>query len=285
MAESVIGLYKTEVIRRRTPAGSLFVPSRSPLSDGSEVQFPPYVKAGASQSLREAGPIQCASNTALDSSVLLHQVSKSVPSSICPQKPARQWLNLADTRYIAARYLCWKGLQVEFILAMHHSLELLFKTYLNLAQGRFPRTHALTALCEACGTYDARFLAYVEDPNWSLGYVEGWLDFWRYPENAQNQRCSVWGTDDLFRLDSIARLVHLAVDPNNEEETEIRRLMLGQPTTAVQLGGHHDPQIKALFLHRNSFFDQDGWPVRALPQGAWRPCSPPASRQPAKTTR
>jgi hypothetical protein len=109
----------------------------------------------------------------------------------------------------------------------------------------------------------------LEDPNWDIGTVDQWVDFWKYPESKPRQRHTVWGTNDLFRLDSIARVVHLAVDPDNRVETEIRRLILGHHISALSLDGH-DPAVKSLFLSRNDFFDEDGWPVLNPPEKEWR---------------
>ena len=49
-----IALQLLESARAGTRAGSLFVPSPSPFSDGSEVQFCSYVKGGAPRSLQES---------------------------------------------------------------------------------------------------------------------------------------------------------------------------------------------------------------------------------------
>jgi hypothetical protein len=189
-----------------------------------------------------------------------------------PQRPLKDWLESADSRYIGARYLYWKGLTIEFILAMAHSLELFFKTYLYLKQGEFTPNHGLTELCRDCANHGQHFLAYLEDPNWDITGVDQWLDFWKYPEgkNQPRPRHSVWGTDDLFRLDSIARVVHVAVDPSNSDETEIRRLILRYPISALAVHPDPDPAVRALFLHRNDYFDEDGWPVTEQPKRDWR---------------
>ncbi len=157
---------------------------------------------------------------------------------------------------------------------MAHSLELFFKTYLNLKEGHSPRNHELTKLCTACAAHDEHFLAYLEDPNWDIGTVDQWVKFWKYPDSKKRLTHSVWGTNDLFRLDSIARVVHLAVDPENSVETEIRRLILGHPISALALGDH-DPAIKSLFLDQNDFFDEDGWPVLNPPEREWQRNSQP----------
>jgi hypothetical protein len=194
---------------------------------------------------------------------------------IVPTESPAKWLRYADWRYLAARYLFFRGLQLESLLANAHALELFLKTYLGLKDERLPETHDLTHLYEACAAHDRRFIAYLEDPNWCLGTVGEWANFWRYPESKRRQRSSVWGTDDVFRLDSVARLVHLEVDPVNSQETEIRRLMLGYRISALAVPDY-DPEIRSLFIRLNNFFDEDGSPLPILPERAWKPAKPSA---------
>lgn len=182
---------------------------------------------------------------------------------------AYKWVQNTDRLYVAARFLSWKGFPFEFALLGAHAMELYLKAFLIHRTGRYPVSHDLKKIYEACMELDdffkdeylSRQFLPIKPP---LPYIQAtwtrYSDILRYPESLPEKpreggvlvATGYRGTYET--LDCIAYFVKRSVPRAEQERDIIDNLINGDGDIWAVNSPDEWPEIRKLFLRGNQYF-------------------------------
>lgn len=194
-------------------------------------------------------------------------------SSSMKWKPSRgsayEWVQMADQRYVAARFLYWKGFHEEFALLGAHAMELYLKAYLIHKTGKYPEGHHLDEIYKECMKYDDFFkneslrihflLIKPPLPDKEATWTH-YSEVLRYPEPLPGRPrprgagviTGAGGTCET--LDCIAHFVREAVDRPPGHRDVIDDLINGDGYIWAIHSPSNLPEIRKLLLYHNQYF-------------------------------